>query len=114
MKDGGDADERGTYSPIQRPTPFIFWVCGGCFGTPNTEGSQPLGMIRPVSVYGTGSVRIALHGVGIRVLHVKENQPVVRVCTKLINLENTQAAVTLKSVIISPEGRIVEELADAG
>ena len=26
------------------------WVCGGCFGTPNTEGSQPLGIFRPVSL----------------------------------------------------------------
>lgn len=38
------------------------YVCGGCWGSPNTEGSQPLGIFRPVSLIVTGQTSVEPFG----------------------------------------------------
>ncbi len=42
------------------------WVCGGCASTPGfSEGSQPMGIFRPVSLITTGSSRVEPFGVHV-------------------------------------------------
>ncbi|MCC5805956.1 MAG: DUF4982 domain-containing protein [Opitutales bacterium] len=38
------------------------FVCGGCWGAPYSEGSQPFGIFRPVSAYTTGTAWLAPFG----------------------------------------------------
>ncbi|WP_269523135.1 glycoside hydrolase family 2 TIM barrel-domain containing protein [Coraliomargarita parva] len=42
------------------------FVCGGCWGAPNTEGSQPMGIFRPAWLESTGPVRIEPFGVHVQ------------------------------------------------
>lgn len=86
------------------------WVCGGCFGTPNTEGTQPFGINRSVSVYTTGQVRIRPYGVWILPQQVKEGHPIVRIRTEIENLEQEPVKIRLQSVIKTPSGETVEVL----
>lgn len=86
------------------------WVCGGCFGTPNTEGTQPFGINRPVSVYTTGQVRIRPYGVWILPQQVKEGHPFVCIRTEVENLERKPVEIRLQSVIKTPSGETVEVL----
>ncbi|MBI5425268.1 MAG: DUF4982 domain-containing protein [Opitutae bacterium] len=42
------------------------WVCGGCSSAPGfSEGSQPMGIFRPVTLYTTDEVRVAPFGVHV-------------------------------------------------
>lgn len=80
------------------------WVCGGCWGTPNTEGSQPLGLFRPVSIYHTGDVRIEPFGVEVR--YQKQSDGSVRLTagTELRNLSGRRQEIALEQELIGPDG----------
>lgn len=86
------------------------WVCGGCFGTPNTEGSQPLGIFRPVSLFFTDAVRLIPFGVAVTCEGIPEGKTVVKVQTEVENLEKRKQTVILESEIRDPQGEIVEIL----
>lgn len=88
------------------------WVCGGCFGTPNTEGSQPFGIFRPVSMYSTGAVRILPFGVWILPTGVKSGKVTVRIRTEVENLEEKEVSVVLCSRILDADGAEVECLSE--
>lgn len=88
------------------------WVCGGCFGTPNTEGSQPLGIHRPVAVYETGSVRILPFGVWITTPEINAKQAKVSIRTELKNLSTEQKTVILCSEILDPDGNVIHRLTE--
>lgn len=86
------------------------WVCGGCFGTPNSEGSQPFGISRSVFIYETGSVRFSPFGIWITVSGLEEGQPTVTIRTELENLEPICTKANLHMVIKNPQGNPVQEL----
>lgn len=86
------------------------WVCGGCFGTPNSEGTQPFGIFRSVFTYETGSVRISPFGTWITVSGLKEGRPIVTIRTELESLEQRSTTVNLHTVIKNPQGIPVQEL----
>ncbi len=88
------------------------WVCGGCFGTPNTEGSQPLGIFRPVSVYTTGRARINPFGVHILTPEISEKSAGIAVRTE-IDCENiTNTNVKLVHRIVDKDGNLCAEISE--
>lgn len=85
------------------------WVCGGCWGTPNTEGSQPVGIFRPVSFYRTGSVRVQPFGVGV--LCTRNNGTVfLEIRSELKNYSAETKKIWLCQQIFGPRGEKVSEL----
>lgn len=90
------------------------WVCGGCFGTPNTEGSQPLGIFRPVCIYETGNVRVRPFGVFVTTPEINEQKALLRVRTELQNLGREAVSVTVTTEIENPAGEIVLVLTAGG
>lgn len=86
------------------------WVCGGCWGTPNTEGSQPLGIFRPVWIYRTGAVRIAPCGVGITAKKSREGWIYLKISAEIQNLGNKSSVVSIRHRIMNPSGDTIEVL----
>ena len=80
------------------------WVCGGCWGTPNTEGSQPLGLFRPAAVYDTGDVRINPFGVEIRYRKMQDDSVEICTVTELKNLSDREQDIVLEQTLIGPDG----------
>jgi beta-galactosidase/beta-glucuronidase len=50
------------------------YVCGGCWGAPNTEGSQPFGIFRPVHLVKTGRSCLVPFGLHIWTTEITEEQ----------------------------------------
>ncbi len=91
------------------------WVCGGCSPANGfSEGSQPMGIFRPVQLVTTETVRIEPFGV-----HVWNNATatrtaaVVHVETEIRNYAATVRAVVLETVVHDPKGKIISRLQDA-
>jgi len=80
------------------------FVCGGCWGAPNTEGSQPLGIFRPVWLDRTGPVRVEPFGVHVLTPHVSQDEARIEVHTELANPDGQPRAVRVRTTIIDPEG----------
>ncbi len=89
------------------------WVCGGCFGTPNTEGSQPLGIFRPVSIYTTGQVRIRPYGVHILTTEISEKKAKITIRTEMDkgNLKNSRSIERIHQ-IKNAEGIVLAETSE--
>lgn len=90
------------------------WVCGGCeqaYGF--SEGSQPLGIFRPVHVVVTAPVRIAPFGV-----HVWNDAPVdvsdavLHVRTDVTNHDRAPRAVVLATRLLDQRGEVVAAVND--
>ena len=88
------------------------WVCGGCWGTPNTEGSQPLGIFRPVSLYTTGDVRVQPFGVDVQYRREEDGRVQIRVKTELKNLCKKDRKIILIQELYDPSGKLVEKKED--
>ena len=82
------------------------WVCGGCWGTPNTEGSQPLGIFRPVSCYQTGSVRVEPFGVAVICEKEEDGLVKITVTTEICSFREQEAEVTIVHRIKGPDGSL--------
>ena len=88
------------------------WVCGGC-STKNgfSEGSQPLGIFRPVHLVTTGVVRVEPFGV-----HVWNDETatrdaaVVHVASELRNYDTAARTVTLETRVRDRTGRTAATL----
>lgn len=75
------------------------WVCGGCFGTPNTEGSQPLGIFRPVSLYQTGEVRVEPFGVAVTCERSPDGTVRINADTEVKNLSGAGKEIRLQQEV---------------
>ena len=80
------------------------WVCGGCWGTPNTEGAQPLGLFRPVSIYYTGDVRVEPFGIEVRYQKQQDSSLRLSSGTELRNLCGRRRSIVLEQEMVGPDG----------
>jgi hypothetical protein len=83
------------------------FVCGGCWGSPNTEGSQPLGIFRPVWLEQTGAVRVEPFGVHVLTPLVSEKKARVQTRTTLLNPGTDARTVTVRQTIVDADGVVV-------
>jgi hypothetical protein len=83
------------------------FVCGGCWGAPHTEGSQPFGIFRPAWLERTGPVRIAPFGVHLVTSHLDAASATIQARVELSNPQAKPQRVTLRTQIQSPDGEIV-------
>jgi beta-galactosidase/beta-glucuronidase len=86
------------------------WVCGGCWGTPNTEGSQPVGIFRPVRITITGEVRVEPFGTCIWLPQISEERAVTRVKTEIKNYGASRHRIILRNEILDREQNILSVL----
>ncbi|XHR31001.1 MAG: malectin domain-containing carbohydrate-binding protein [Chthoniobacteraceae bacterium] len=80
------------------------FVCGGCWGAPNTEGSQPFGIFRPAWLERTGPVRVEPFGVHIVTPEISEQFARVDVRTELCNASDKDHLVQLCTELLGPGG----------
>jgi hypothetical protein len=88
------------------------WVCGGCSEERGfSEGSQPMGIFRPVSLLITNAVRIEPFGVHVwadSTLSAQRAQ--LRVETEVKNYAGKAQALTVLSQLLDRQGRVVAEI----
>ena len=89
------------------------YVCGGCWGSPNTEGSQPLGIFRPVKLLVTAPVRIEPLGVHVWTPQISAEEAVARVNTEVKNYGDAPKSITLRSEIVDADGTVLAQMEDA-
>ena len=87
------------------------WVCGGCSDEIGfSEGSQPMGIFRPVSLVITNEVRIEPFGVHAwNDTTVTEKAATVFVETAWKNYGNTQRNITITNRLLDQQGKVVAE-----
>jgi len=85
------------------------WVCGGCSDEVGfSEGSQPMGIFRPVHLIQTGKVRIIPFGVHIfNDTTVSESQATLHVETTLKNYAQLPKQVTILQRLVDKSGKTV-------
>jgi beta-galactosidase/beta-glucuronidase len=83
------------------------YVCGGCWGSPNAEGSQPFGIFRPARLLFTAPVRIAPFGVHVRTPEISAARAVVRVATEVTNYGDAPAAVAVLSEVLDAARKVI-------
>src|SRR5690606_38592395 len=88
------------------------WVCGGCSTERGfSEGSQPMGIFRPVHLIVTNDVRIEPFGVHVwNNSNVPEKSPLLNVETEIKNYGTAQRNITLISRLKTADGKIVSEV----
>lgn len=94
--------------------PFIAdlpWVCGGCSGEWGfSEGSQPLGIFRPVSVIVTNPIKIEPFGVHVwNSNDISEESAKLYVETELKNYGKSSADIEIYNTLIDSLGQKVVE-----
>ncbi len=83
------------------------WVCGGCYGTPNSEGSQPIGIFRPVHVVVTGEIRIKPFGVYITTPNFMEGYSDVRIESELRNYGKGMQEGLIRQELLDSGGKVI-------
>ena len=83
------------------------YICGGCWGTPNTEGSQPFGIFRPVRLLATEAVRVIPFGVQVWTPEISESRAVVEIKTEVNNHDSTPRQVSVRSEILAAAGAVI-------
>lgn len=88
------------------------WVCGGCSTAAGfSEGSQPLGIFRPVHLVTTEAVRVEPFGVHVwNDADVSREHAVVHIETEIKNYGATPARLAVEARVRDRSGRIVAEL----
>jgi hypothetical protein len=86
------------------------YVCGGCWGSPNTEGSQPLGIFRPVHLVVTDPVRVEPFGVHVWTPEISSDRAVVKVETEVKNYGPTRQVITVRNEILGADGAVLETM----
>ncbi len=84
------------------------WVCGGCARTPGfSEGSQPMGIFRPVRLITTGAARVEPFGVHVwNDADATAERAMVHVATEIDRGVNTDG-VEIATRLLAPDGRTV-------
>lgn len=85
------------------------WVCGGCSDEPGfSEGSQPMGIFRPVHLVETGLVRVQPFGVHIwNDTTVCEKKATLYLETEIKNYDNSTQQVLLTNRLIDRNGKTI-------
>ncbi|RXG32188.1 malectin domain-containing carbohydrate-binding protein [Leeuwenhoekiella marinoflava] len=88
------------------------WVCGGCSGEWGfSEGSQPLGIFRPVSLVVTHAIRIEPFGVHIwNAAETAKEKAVLNTTTEIQNYGNSSKAITVVNILRDQEGKQVAKI----
>lgn len=87
------------------------WVCGGCsdeYGF--SEGSQPMGIFRPVQLIVTGQVRIEPFGVHIwNDTTVSKQSAVLHINTEVKNYGKSTMTINVQNLLQGANGRVVTQ-----
>ncbi|WP_289057663.1 malectin domain-containing carbohydrate-binding protein [uncultured Flavobacterium sp.] len=85
------------------------WVCGGCSGEWGfSEGSQPMGIFRPVSLVITNNVRIQPFGVHIwNDKSVSKQKAILHTTTEIKNYSTSQRNLTVENILLDASGKKV-------
>ncbi|TGE24219.1 DUF4982 domain-containing protein [Hymenobacter aquaticus] len=88
------------------------WVCGGCSEERGfSEGSQPLGIFRPVSLLITNAVRIQPFGVHVWADSTLSAQRArLNVTTEVKNYGRQPATLTVLNQLLDRQGRVVAQV----
>ncbi|SHL95527.1 malectin domain-containing carbohydrate-binding protein [Flavobacterium chilense] len=83
------------------------WVCGGCSGEWGfSEGSQPMGIFRPVSLVVTNDVRIQPFGVHIwNDKSVSKQKAILHTTTEIKNYGTSQRNLTIENILFDASGK---------
>ncbi|MBP1224157.1 malectin domain-containing carbohydrate-binding protein [Flavobacterium sp. 1355] len=83
------------------------WVCGGCSGEWGfSEGSQPMGIFRPVSLVVTNDVRIEPFGVHIwNDKSVSKQKAILHTNTEIKNYGTTDRNLTIENILFDASGK---------
>lgn len=85
------------------------WVCGGCSDERGfSEGSQPMGIFRPVHLIITNDIRIEPFGVHAWA-NIKGNKTDLNINTTLKNYSGIKRSITLIHQLVSKDGKIVAQ-----
>lgn len=89
------------------------WVCGGCSSTPGfSEGSQPMGIFRPVTLVTTNDVRVEPFGIHVwNDANASEHGAPLHIRAEVRNYGRDRT-LTVAHTIVDPDGRSV--LTDRG
>ncbi|WP_281632936.1 malectin domain-containing carbohydrate-binding protein [Flavobacterium luteolum] len=85
------------------------WVCGGCSGEWGfSEGSQPMGIFRPVSLVITNDVRIQPFGIHIwNDKSVSKQKAILHTTTEIKNYGTSQRNLTVENILLDTSGKKV-------
>lgn len=85
------------------------WVCGGCSGEWGfSEGSQPMGIFRPVSLVITNDVIIQPFGVHIwNDKSVSKQKAILQTTTEIKNYSTSQRNLTIENILLDASGKKV-------
>jgi len=88
------------------------WVCGGCSEERGfSEGSQPMGIFRPVSLLITNAVRVEPFGVHVWADSTLSAQSArLNVETEIKNYAGAAQTLTVLSQLLDRQGRVVAEI----
>lgn len=83
------------------------WVCGGCSGEWGfSEGSQPMGIFRPVSLVITNEVRIEPFGVHVwNDKSVSKEKAILHTTTEIKNYGTSNRNLTIENVLFNASGK---------
>jgi beta-galactosidase len=83
------------------------WVCGGCSGEWGfSEGSQPMGIFRPVTLVVTNEVRIQPFGVHIwNDAQTSKENALIHTTTEIKNYGESNRSLTVVNVLLDKEGK---------
>ncbi len=85
------------------------FVCGGCWGAPNTEGTQPFGMSRPAWLEYCGPVRIEPFGVHMLTPEVSKASATVASRVTVLNPDGQAREIRVNQRIYSPAGSCLRQ-----
>ena len=90
------------------------WVCGGCStATGFSEGSQPLGIFRPVHLVTTGAARVEPFGVHVwNDANATSNAAVLHVETEIRNYGSAPRSLVLETRVKNRAGQVVADVKD--
>ncbi|KAF2080014.1 malectin domain-containing carbohydrate-binding protein [Flavobacterium sharifuzzamanii] len=85
------------------------WVCGGCSGEWGfSEGSQPMGIFRPVTLVITNNIRIQPFGVHIwNDESVSKQKAILHTTTEIKNYGTSQRNLTVENILLDASGKKV-------
>jgi len=85
------------------------WVCGGCSGEWGfSEGSQPMGIFRPVSLIVTHDVRIEPFGVHIwNDKSISKQKAILQTTTEIKNYGTSNRNLTIENILLDASGKKV-------
>ncbi|MEL0456064.1 malectin domain-containing carbohydrate-binding protein [Flavobacteriaceae bacterium SZ-1-7] len=98
------------------------WVCGGCSGEWGfSEGSQPMGIFRPVSLIITNDVRIEPFGVHIwNDDQTNKEKATLHIATELKNYSGSEKKIKVENILLNHAGdevssveTVIENLSDS-